>query len=75
MLIRADQEERGLQMIMKMPDPEESCYMLLKIGQQRHAVQVAINNKKSQLIQDIRQSISDNQAKEQLEMYLSQNDK
>ncbi|CAD8176545.1 unnamed protein product [Paramecium octaurelia] len=75
MLIKADQEERGLQMIMKMPDPEESCYMLLKIGQQRHAVQVAINNKKSQLIQDIRGSINDNQARAQLEMYLSQNQK
>ncbi|CAD8066275.1 unnamed protein product [Paramecium sonneborni] len=75
LLMKADQEERGIQIIMKMPDVEESCRTLIKIGQQSSAVQVAINNKKYQLLYDIKGLISENQAKALLETHLSQNQK
>ncbi|CAD8149295.1 unnamed protein product [Paramecium octaurelia] len=75
LLFKADQEERGISILMKMPDVEESCRTLIRIGQQTSAVQVAINNKKTQLLYDIRGLIFDNSAKALLETYLSQNQK
>ncbi|KAM3144242.1 hypothetical protein pb186bvf_003704 [Paramecium bursaria] len=75
LLIRSGAEDKGLAMIMKMPEVEEQVYLFMKIGQMRYAVQCAINNKKYQLLKDLRGQVQEPALIAQIEAFLQQSGK